>query len=114
MDATRNVIDGLGYEINLELRLHALVICSYNAKLELTKSDAQIVRGYINAALKMPRVARAEERLSSGQIIAIDTRETPFIQIEKGGEIINIYPPSWIPVSCELDLLIPRMKDKDA
>jgi len=105
----KTIIDGLGYEIDLEQvgsKLKITTTATPNG-IALARFDVDIVKAFLDRAISLPRSEPAQEPLSGSVILSFNEGTPPFIRLEDGGDAIDIHPASWLPLSLELALFAP-------
>lgn len=110
-ETKRTITDTLGYVVDIEIDGASIVISSNGAKkrIMLGKSDTEIFKAFIDRAINLPVAERPDETLSGGVILTLAVGDAPFIRCKQSRTAIDIHPASWLPLSCELALLLPRM-----
>lgn len=111
---SRIVTDAFGTELIVTLEYNVLTIkSSVNAdnKFQMNKSESQILKAFVDRALNMPRMPHDDEELAEDKSISLISQNTPYVRLISKESVIDIHPPSWTPLSCEIGLLLPRMKD---
>lgn len=109
----RTITDVLGYQVELEVRgEHVTLTTSHPERaVAFTRSNAEIFKAFIERAIQLPSREDAQEHLPTDIVLRLTTGDAPFIRCSTSDASIDIHPASWLPLSCELGLLLPRMRN---
>ena len=112
MPNNRIVTDALGTELEISLDENILTISDKSVSISAGKSECQIIKAFFDRALSLPRQPHDDEELSDDKKLSLISDKTPFVRLSGRDGDIDIHPPSWTPLSCEIALMLPRMKEK--
>ena len=72
---------------------------------------ARILAAYLASALIVNRSARPPEELDDASMTVLSLHEdpAPLLRITQGRRSLDIHAPSWEPLRCEIEIVIPRM-----
>lgn len=115
-NSRKTVIDSLGYAIELEMREGRLLLSTIGIRpgVLFDRVDVEIFKAFIDLAIKLPIDGRRKEVLSNDVQVFLEASSPPFIRIRGSAGDIDIHPASWLPLSCELALCLPRLAKQAA
>lgn len=107
----KTITDSLGYALNLELKATSLQITAEASSdaITLSRLDVEIFKAFLDRAIALPKSEACEEFLTGEAKLSFHDERPPFIRIETSGARIDVHPASWLPLTCELALITPRM-----
>ena len=111
MKTRRNIVDPFGCEIALEVTPEGMILSCFGDEggITLDEREAMIFKAMIDHALSIRHRESKIEDLTGGKRVALHMHDAPVIVVEDSLRRMEIHPPSWVPLSCEVALLIPRI-----
>lgn len=112
----KTVIDSLGYAIELELHDGRMLISTSGVRpgIMLERLDVEIFKAFLDRAINLPIDQHRDEMLSNDIHLVLEPKSPPYIGLLGKAGQINIHPASWLPLSCELALCVPRLAKQAA
>ena len=75
---------------------------------------SRILAAYLATAMVVNRATRPPEEVDDAHGTVLTTHEdpTPHVRITQGKRSLHVHSPSWEPLRCEIDLVVPRLSDR--
>lgn len=80
----------------------------------LDARGARILAAYLASAMVVNRATRPPEEIEDEQCTVLTTHDepSPHVRISQGSRFLQVHSPSWEPLRCEIDLVIPRLSER--
>jgi hypothetical protein len=120
MKTKRIIENAIGHRIALEMLEEADGIrlsredCSKSDQIILDMIGAKILSAYLASAMVTRMAGRPAEEVNddSRTIISVMESPAPMVRIVQGVKTFDIHSPSWDPLRCEIELILPRLMMK--
>ena len=110
----RTVNDGVGHSHTISVSEGEMILSDAldpEVRVKLMKDEAEILHAFLSVSLKMPHRTQFSEDLRNGRRLTLMDHGSPHVRLASEQGVMDIYPPSWEPLLCEISLVLPRMKD---
>lgn len=110
----RTVLDGVGHSLVITIQAGRMIMSDPlipDARVEMEKDEAEIFHAFLAVSLKMPHRSDFSEDLKDGRTLSLQQQGSTHVRLSWKDGGMDIYPPSWEPLLCEISLILPRLKD---
>ena len=119
MNSRRIIESAVGHKMALDIlpgsdgirlsRAHSVV----GDVIILDLRGAKIFSAYLASAMIVGPSARPPEDLEDLQrtILTLHDDPAPLVRITQGKRVLDVHSPSWEPLRCEIELVIPRLEN---
>lgn len=77
----------------------------------LDARGSRILAAFLASGLVVNRSSRPPEEIEDAQatVLTLHDDPAPLVRITQGARVLDVHAPSWEPLRCEIELVIPRL-----